>query len=301
MPEVPPPPMSDTERMLRPQGLFQQGQFGQQGQFAQQGQFGQQGPYGPQGRGPQVWPGPGGPPPPGVNYPLEDGMFTPPGGVPRAPQSWRRGSRLRRPGGPLAAGVVAGVLVVIVVIAVFVSMHGNGTASSGGGATASGTPTGTAKASTTAAQEKQAAAQLATLLAQSGSDRGDVVNAVVNVESCGKNLSQDAQTFTKAAANRRVLLSKLAALPGRSALPAAMLTDLTSGWQASAQADSDLVKWADDQISQGCHKNKVQNDPNWKASLTPDSQATNGKQAFTALWNPLAKKDGLPTYTFDQI
>ena len=242
------------------------------------------------------------PPPPGANYPHEDGMFTPPGGMPPMPQSWRRQSRLRRPAGPLAAVLVAAVLAIIVVIAVVVSLQGSNSPSSGGTATGGGaTPSATAKASATAAQRKQAAAQLVGLLSQSGSDRGAVVNAVVDVEGCGKTLAADSQTFTKAAANRRILLSKLSSLAGRSALPAAMVTDLTSAWQASAQADSDLAKWATAESTHGCHKNKTLNNPNYTASLGPDNQATNSKAAFTKLWNPLARKDGLPTYTVGQL
>ena len=51
------------------------------------------------------------------------------------------------------------------------------------------------------------------LLAQSGTDHSDVNAAGTNVEGC-KGLTADAQTFNKAATNRRTLLSKLAQLPG---------------------------------------------------------------------------------------
>ena len=36
-------------------------------------------------------------------------------------------------------------------------------------------------------------------------------------------------------------------------------------------------------------------DPNYTATIPFDSKATNSKNAFVQLWNPLAKKDGLPT------
>jgi len=296
--------MTDTQRMLQPQGLFQR-PFGQPGPPGPPGQFAPQGPAplgngpqgpGPLGNGPQPWPGsPGGPlAPPGGRYQPGDGMSGP-----RSPRPGR--SRLRRPHGPLAPVLVAAALIVVIVIAVVVSLHGN---SPGGGA-AAGTTTPTASASATAtgpttAQQRQAATELAGLLAQSGSDRGAVIDAVVSVEGCNA-LPADEQTFSRAAANRRTLLSKLGSLPGRSALSAAMVTDLTGAWQASAQADSDLAKWAGDEISGGCHKGKTQNDPNLKASLGPDGQATTDKQAFIGLWNPLAAKFGLQTYQVNQL
>ena len=118
------------------------------------------------------------------------------------------------------------------------------------------------------------------------------------MEGC-KGLTADAQTFNKAATNRRTLLSKLAQLPGRSELPAAMLANLTSGWQASATVDTDLAKWATSEAGH-CKKNDFKN-ANYAASLPFDSQATNGKTAFVGQWNGLARKYGLSVYSPSQI
>jgi len=182
--------------------------------------------------------------------------------------------------------VVAGVVIA--------AMHGSSSSSSAGGTTGGSTPTATASANAQA--EKQAATQLSVLLPQSGADRGKVVNAVVDVQNCGKNLAQDAATFSTAAANRQSLLTKLDTLPGRAALSPAMVSALTGAWHASAQADTDLSKWAQDELSRGCRKSKTGNDANLKASYGPDGQATTDKQAFTRLWNPLARQYGLKTY-----
>jgi hypothetical protein len=149
-------------------------------------------------------------------------------------------------------------------------------------------------------QQRQAAAQLSALLPQSGTDRADVIDAVGNVRSCGKNLRKDVQIFSTAASNRRALVSKLGSLPGRSALPAAMLTDLSGAWQASAQVDTDLAQWAATAASHGCHKGNSK-DHSLQASYGPDGQATAGKQAFARLWNPLAKRYGLRTYQWEQL
>jgi hypothetical protein len=189
----------------------------------------------------------------------------------------------------------------VVATVVYMASHGGGSGSTG--ATASATPTATASVSASATElaQRAAAAQLAGLLSQSGTDRADVINAVGSVRACDNAtvLRKDATTFSVAAANRQKLLSRLASLPGRSALPAAMISELTAGWQASAQVDTDLAKWATAAASH-CRKGN-QNDPNLKASYGPDGQATAGKQAFAQLWNPLATKYSLQTYQWEQL
>jgi hypothetical protein len=252
--------------------------------------------------------GPGGAPgqwgPPGAQQP-----WGPPGGgtdqwaqggwPPQGDGGPRGGGRFPRPRGPLVPAIGAAVLIVVVA-ALIVAFRGGG----GGGNTANSTtaPTTAASAAPTPqsdSAERAAAAQLVGLLSQSGSDRGDVVSAYVNVQGC-KALPQDAAVFSRAESNRRVLLDKLASLPGRSALPPALLQALTGAWQASAQDDTDLAKWATDERN-GCKKGKTGNDPNLKASFVPDSNATMGKEQFTKLWNPLARKYGLPTYKVSQL
>ncbi len=99
---------------------------------------------------------------------------------------------------------------------------------------------------------RQAAQALAVLLAQSGTDRAAVTQAVNAVADCSPGLSRDETIFSTAASSRQVLLGKLAALPDRSALPASMLQDLTTAWQASGQADQDFAGWTQDEISRGC-------------------------------------------------
>jgi hypothetical protein len=191
--------------------------------------------------------------------------------------------------------------VLVVAVVVVLASHGGGSGSTGTTAAATPTTSASATGTGTGAAQRAAAAQLAGLLSQSGTDRADVIAAVGSVRACDKaaELRKDATTFSVAAANRQKLLSRLAALPGRSALPAAMISDLTAGWQASAQVDADLAKWATAAASH-CRKGN-QNDPNLKASYGPDGQATTSKQAFAQLWNPLARKYALPTYQWEQL
>ena len=157
-----------------------------------------------------------------------------------------------------------------------------------------------AVASPALSPQRQAAQALAALLAQSGTDRAAVTQAVNAVAACSPGLSQDETIFSNAASARQVLLGKLAGLPDRSALPASMLQDLTTAWQASGQADQDFANWTHDEISQGCSTND-QSDASFQAATVPDNQATKDKKAFAALWTVIANQYGLPLYQYNQI
>jgi hypothetical protein len=147
---------------------------------------------------------------------------------------------------------------------------------------------------------RQAAQALAALLAQSGTDRAAVTQAVSAVADCSPGLSQDETIFSNAASSRQALLGKLAALADRSALPASMLQDLTTAWQASGEADQDFANWTKDEISHGCSTN-YQSDASYQATTVPDDQATTDKKAFAALWAAIADEYGLPSYQYNQI
>jgi len=157
-----------------------------------------------------------------------------------------------------------------------------------------------ASATSTLPPQQQAAKALAALLAQSVTDRSAITGSVSDVDQCGTNLSQDAQTFDNAATSRQNLLSRLAGLPARTALPAAMLQDLTRAWQASTSADQDLSQWAQDESSGGCTP-KDHADPHFQAAAGPDNQATSAKKAFVSQWNPIASEYGLAGYQWNQL
>jgi hypothetical protein len=177
--------------------------------------------------------------------------------------------------------------------------QGNAQATTGS-PSARSTPASTPASSPAQVTEQQAATNLAGLLTQSVKDRSSITAAVKDVSNCGPALSQDAQTFQSAAAHRQELLSQLASLPGHSVLSAAMIQALTGAWQASAAADQDLGKWAQDEATQGCTEND-QADANYVAAEGPDGQATTDKKAFVSQWNPVASQYGLTQYQWNQL
>ena len=203
-----------------------------------------------------------------------------------APGSPRRSRR------PLVPVIVAAALVAVLAGVVMFRAHSGSTGASG--------TTGTTPSASSQDARQQAAVRLSGLLAQSVPDRAAVIDAAADVRGCGPSLRQDPRAFATAASSRQRLLSRLGNLPGRSLLPAAMLQDLTDAWQASAQVDIDLARWADDMVARGCHRNS-RSDARLRASYVPQGQATAGKQAFASLWNPVARRYGLTTYQPNQF
>ena len=160
---------------------------------------------------------------------------------------------------------------------------------------ASASASASASVSSTAVTEQQAASNVAGMLASSVSDRTAIDNAYGDVMSCGPNLGSDASVFTRAASSRRGMLASLGSMPGRSALPPALLSDLGNAWQASIAADQAFATWANDAATQGCTPNDTSSSA-YQATVTPDNQATQYKTAFVGQWNPIASNYGLTTY-----
>ena len=255
-------------------------------------------------------------PPPPDDFPPPPDDFSPPIGdagrlydpgdqrPPRQPRS-RRPLTLA-----VALLVPAGIAAVVVFFALRPS-HGTppstgATATSAGArsnaqaATAAPSASSARASSSAPISAQQAATNLAGLLGQSVSDRSSIQAAVNVVNSCGPALDQQPQIFQSDAASRQRLLSELAGLSGRSALPATMIQALTSAWQASAAADKDLGQWAADEVAKGCLQND-QSDPSFKAATGPDDQATTEKEAFVSQWNSIASQYGLETYQWGQL
>jgi hypothetical protein len=251
---------------------------------------------------PPAYPGPYQAPP--DPYQASPGSYqVPPGPTVPAPTPTRPpGSRK-----PLIYGLVAGLAAAVVAAAVLVVTHkptptpppspGHSTTAPPSVQPTTNPPT---TQSPTVSAEEQAADNLSSLLTQSVTDRSSIVAAVDDAQSCGSNLNQDPQILQNAATSRQNLLSQLANLSGVSNLPQNLVSDLRGAWQSSMEADSAYAKYAQDQISNGCVKNDTA-DPNYQAAIGPDGQATNYKQAFVALWNPIAMQYGLPTYQWSEL
>jgi hypothetical protein len=175
-----------------------------------------------------------------------------------------------------------------------------GTGAAAGSASPAASTPGAASPTAPAVTEQQAATSVATMLGQSVSDRTAISSAANDVGSCGPSLSSDAQVFGNAANSRKALLASLSSMPGRAALPPALLSDLTQAWQASIAADQAYATWATDEVSQGCVPNDT-SDPGHQETTVPNQNATKYKTAFASQWNPIAAQYGLTQYQQGQL
>ena len=260
------------------------------------------------------------PPPAGPSWPpAPSGPFIPPG-PPLRPGNGGQRSRAPLFWSVLSAAVAVAVVVIVLLLHPFnhhatVSNAANSsntavpeasvaasasTPSASASASVSPSATASASVSSTAAAEQQAASNVAGMLASSVTDRTAINNAYNDVYGCGPNLRGDAAVFTRAVSSRRALLASLATMPGRSALPPALLSDLAQAWQASVTADQGLATWANDEVTQGCVAGDTR-DPAYQTTIAPDNEATQYKTAFATEWNPIATRYGLTTYQQGQL
>jgi hypothetical protein len=149
-------------------------------------------------------------------------------------------------------------------------------------------------ASPSADPAEQQAVALDKLLADSGSSRSTVINAVEEVKSC-ENLGQAAEDLRGAARQRTDLVTRLSKisvdrLPGHAALTDA----LTKAWQASASADNHYAAWADQTAGKkGCKKGQARVTPQTQAGNRASGTASTEKAKAAELWNTIARKYGL--------
>lgn len=178
---------------------------------------------------------------------------------------------------------------------------GTGSAPASPAASGATSPAASPAASTSvpAVTEQQAATNVAAMLHQSVSDRSAINQAYDSVLACGPQRTSAPAVFTNAANSRQKLLAGLGTMPGRAALPPAMLSDLSQAWQASIDADLAFAQWANDELA-ACTPNDT-GSAAYQATVTPDTNATKYKTAFVAQWNQLAAKYGLTQYKQDQL
>lgn len=177
---------------------------------------------------------------------------------------------------------------------------GSGTAASPAASSAtSQAASPAASTSASAATGQQAAATVAAMLQRSVSDRAAIKTAYDEVLACDPKMASAPQVFTSAATSRQQLLTSLGTMPGRAALPPALLSDLTQAWQASIAADQAFAQWANDELA-NCTPNDT-GSAAYQATVTPDNNATKYKTLFVARWNPLAAKYGLTQYQQGQL
>lgn len=142
---------------------------------------------------------------------------------------------------------------------------------------------------------RKEAAALNVLLDRSITDRATVVAAVEDIGRCS-NLSSAQRHLGEAAASRRTMLDQLGQMNVSDISSGEQLrTDLQGAWRSSEQSDQNYLSWAGEVQNAHCSTaNSAPHTSSYTAAQSTDREATQGKDAFVALWNPIASDYGLP-------
>ena len=259
----------------------QQWPSGQQWQGGQQWQAapGQPGPYGPQYPPPVTYPQPGGPSGPGwPQYP---------------PQQPPKRSR-----GPLIGGLVAAAAVVAAgaVVAVTLLNKPTPTPNPNQSSSQSSSPSTSPTTTTPVASGRSQATAVSNLLTSSEQSRQQWnSNALVtDVANCG-NLGADISQIRQIANERSSEYSQATALQTNALSNGAQVkSQLMRALRISLRIDNDYLAWAQQQQSSGCAYGTSSS--YYQQATYLDNRATNDKQAFVDIWNPIAGQYSLPTF-----
>ncbi|MFJ9560022.1 hypothetical protein ACIRQQ_08280 [Streptomyces fuscichromogenes] len=194
---------------------------------------------------------------------------------------------------PLIAAVGVGIAVLGIGAGALLSGGGGDSGETGKTVAASASAGGTSSAAAGDPAKAQAVA-LDKLLADSGSSRASVINAVAQVKQC-QNLDGSASDLRNAAQQRTELVTRLSKL-SVDKLPAnaELSTALTKAWQASANADNHYAAWADQVKGRhGCRKGQARGTGQTAAGNQESGTASSQKVKAAALWNTIASKYGL--------
>jgi hypothetical protein len=135
-----------------------------------------------------------------------------------------------------------------------------------------------------------------TLFTESGHDRDTLRAAIATVGSCN-NLSSAVTSLQSVVSDRQTLLTRLdsldiARLPNHARLRAGLEQALTD----SLHSDQSYEAWVED-LNDNCDASTETQDSNYLQAQQSDSTAESDKGALAQLWDPIAKKFGLPQQT----
>jgi eukaryotic-like serine/threonine-protein kinase len=144
-----------------------------------------------------------------------------------------------------------------------------------------------------------AMAALGSYLVRSASVRSTIQSAIDGVRGCSESPSNGEATLQQAISTRQHILNALPTL-SVSGLPngTRLVSTLTTTMQDSIAADTDYQSWMRDFANSGspCGSDPGQ-DSNYAAGVNVSNAATTAKNAFVAIWDPMAPRYGQRVYT----
>jgi hypothetical protein len=171
------------------------------------------------------------------------------------------------------------------------------TTSGGAGQVGSTSPVTSPAANSASVTQTPGAAAMAALgsdLARSASVRSTIQSAIDGVKGCSESPSSGEATLQRAIDTRQDILNHLPTL-SVSGLPngTQLVSTLTTTMQDSIAADKDYQGWMEDFANSGnpCGSDPSQ-DSNYAAAVNVSNAATIAKNAFVAIWDPMAPRYG---------
>jgi hypothetical protein len=198
-----------------------------------------------------------------------------------------------------AAAVLASVAAGAFVAGKIGPGHGGAPSASGTPSPAGATSPVTSPSASTQLPGAAAMATLGSYLARSASVRPTIQAAINGVQQCSESPESGEATLQHAIDTRQDILNALPAL-SVSGLPSGtqLVRTLTTTMQDSIAADKDYLSWMKDVASSGsrCGSDPSQ-DPHYAAAVNVSGAATTAKDAFVAVWDPMAPRYGQPVYS----
>jgi serine/threonine-protein kinase len=198
-------------------------------------------------------------------------------GWPTTPSQPPAGRSRRSPA--LIIGAVVAVAAIAATVTV-VKLHSN---SGPTGPTGSSSPSASASSTTRSLAATEATA-VNNLLTSSAASRMPLETAVSDVQNC-VNLAAATTQIQQVVNQRKAEYDKASSLStGALTNGATLKNDLMQALLNSLDADRDYLAWARQELNVGCPTSS----PAHSAALNADGAATNAKQAFVSVWNPIA-------------
>ena len=218
----------------------------------------------------------------------------------------------RRPAAPRRRPLRRGWLIAVAAAAVLASVgagafvagkigpgHGGAPPAPGSTSPAGATSPVTSPAANTQLPGAAAMATLGSYLVRSASVRPTVQAAINGVRGCSESPASGEATLQHAIDTRQDILNALPTL-SVSGLPSGtqLVSTLTTTMQDSIAADKDYESWMKDFASSGspCGSDPSQ-DSNYAAAVNVSGATTTAKNAFVAIWDPMAPRYGQPVYS----
>jgi hypothetical protein len=178
--------------------------------------------------------------------------------------------------------IIGGVVVVIAAVGLYLGLSGGG--SSPNKSTASTKTTSASAPANSNETAQQQADAVYGLVKAATTLRDDIGNEVQELKDC-KIATAQSEINTTAQA-RAAAAAQVAKLPvGKISGAGALITDLQTAWQDSANSDQDYAKAAGDFTGGGCTEGKVTSDSNYRAAAGGSSTSASAKTTAANLWN----------------